>query len=167
MHVCVCTCKCTFILFIFIFTEQVEDQSFPSSYPPPIHLPPKPKLGAPISAPVTSSLNKPPPPPLPPSHDDEEEEEGEDIYDEGGGGDGYMEDLYDIPSEVEQARQAGFAPPPPPSPPRSPSPFDDNAEDIYDMGDDMGEPPVDDSPPLPARPPKVRLEVLFILSQEL
>jgi len=154
-----------------------EVQKKDHGYPPPLNLPPKPKLGAPIPA-ASLSFNKPPP--LPPTHDDEDEE-GEDIYDDGGmgvedgygdgeeiyddggmGGDDMMgEEVYDDPSGIveEQARlqQAGnFAPPPPSSPPRPLSPDEEIEEDIYDMGD---EGVVEDTPPLPARPYKVRKSV--------
>ena len=115
---------------------------------PPVVLPPKPKQFAP---PPTSA----PPPDYGEGEDD--------IYDEGAEAD-MEEDVYDIPSEIEQQEMnrigKGPAPPPPPppaSPPppdRSPSPFD---EDIYDTADlDQ----VPESPP-PGRPPKVSEVIHF------
>ena len=167
---------------VCLHVDSDEVPKMEERYPPPISLPPKPKLGAPIPA-ASSSFSKPPPPPMHPSHEDEEEEEediyddggmgvedgygdGEDIYDDGGmGGDDMIgEELYDNPSEIaeEQAqKQASFAPPPPSSPPRSISPAEIE-EDIYDMGtEDMDE----DTPPLPARPYKVRRSVCHKMSR--
>lgn len=82
----------------------------------------------------------------------------DDIYDEGE----EMEDVYDIPSEIEQQElsRVGKPPAPPPtplSPPaaRTPSPID---EDIYDTADLDAE--SQSFPPLPVRPPKVYVRTL-------
>ena len=129
-------------------TEEIVEAARQEVELPPAILPPKPKLMKPATS-------LPPPPPLPPPQDQLEEE----IYDEGAPEDlGYMEDVYDDPSEiVEEQIKHPAAPPPPSSPPREPSP-DPIEEDIYDTADlDMPEvtpSQPDVSPPLPSRGPQ-------------